>query len=156
MSWFVARTEPRREKVAKRFVETTGRTTYLPMYAEKRTSLIQPLFPNYLFIYNHDHLWRFLHGTVGIVCLIMRCGVPDEMPDKTMNELREMECDGLVNLESRGLRRGDKVDLIGCAFQGWRGVYDGMSASQRVRVLLEMLGAAVPVTVSINNIIRAA
>jgi hypothetical protein len=86
----------------------------------------------------------------------MRCGVPDLMPDKTMDELREMECDGLVNLDSRGLRKGDKVDLVNCAFAGWHGIHDGMVASQRIRVLLEMLGGTVPVTVNVNNVIRAA
>ena len=156
MSWFVARTEPRRERIAKRFVEEAGHVAYYPLFKEFRTSRILPLFPNYLFVHNRNGLWRFLHSTVGIVCLIMRCGEPDQMPDKTMNELREMEYEGLINLESRGLRKGDKVDLVNCAFAGWRGVYDGMNGAQRVRVLLEMLGATIPTTVNINNIVRAA
>ena len=73
-----------------------------------------------------------------------------------MDELREMEREGLIDLDSQGLRKGDKVDLVNCAFAGWQGIYDGMNAGQRIRVLLEMLGATVPVTVSINNVIRAA
>jgi transcription antitermination factor NusG len=156
MSWFVARTEPRREKIAKRFVEEHhGRITYFPLFREFRSSKIQPLFPNYLFIYDHDGLWRFLYSTIGIVCLIMRSGKPDLMPDKTMSELQKLENEGLVDL-GPPLRKGDKVDLVDCAFAGWKGIVDGMTSGQRVRVLLEMLGGTVPVTVSINNVIQAA
>jgi transcription antitermination factor NusG len=155
MSWFVARTEPRREKTAQRFVEHKGCKVYFPLCRELRTQRIQPLFPSYLFIYNQNDLWRFLYGTVGIVCLIMRCGRPDLMQDKIVDELRDREREGIIDLVPP-FQKGDKVDLINCSFEGYHGIVSGMTSGQRVRILFEMLGQAVPVTVSMNNVIKAA
>jgi transcription antitermination factor NusG len=155
MSWFVARTEPRREKTAQRFAEQKGCNVYFPLCREIRTQRIQPLFPSYLFIYNQNDLWRFLYGTIGIVCLIMRSGRPDLMPDKIVDQLRLRESKGVIDLVPP-FQKGDKVDLINCPFEGWHGIVSETSSGQRIRILLEMLGQAVPVTVSMSNLIKAA
>jgi transcription antitermination factor NusG len=152
MSWFVARTEPRREKVAKYFVEQKGSQVYFPLCRDFRTQKIQPLFPSYLFVYNHNELWRFLYGTVGVVCLIMRCGRPDVMRDEVIDLLKVRESKGVIDLVPP-IQKGDKVDLVNCAFEGWHGIVSEMSPGQRIRVLLDILGH---VTVGMDNVIKAA
>ena len=87
--------------------------------------------------------------------MIMRSGKPDVMPDKIVDELRHREYKGIIDLLPE-FQKGDKVDLVNCAFSGWHGIVSETSAGQRVRVLLEMLGQAVPVTVSRKNVIMAA
>jgi transcription antitermination factor NusG len=150
MSWMVARTQPRREKIAKEFVELQGRIAYYPLMKDSFSGTIAPLFPNYLFVFDADGLWRFINRTYGIVCLIMRSGKPDLMSDETMQVLRSNERDGLVEIHK--FRHGDKVDIVGSALDGWAAIYDGMSPSGRVRVLLEMLGQQVPVQLDKHHI----
>lgn len=143
MPWMVAVTEPRREKVAKRFIEEKGRKAYFPVFRDFPSEIIQPLFPNYLFVYDEDGIWRFLRNSIGIITFIMREGKPDLMPDRVMNSLRSYERNGVICLNE--FHHGDKVRVTGSVFQGWDGIYLGMTSAGRCRVMLSMLGQEVPV-----------
>jgi transcription antitermination factor NusG len=153
MGWMVAVTQPRRELVAKQFVESQGRITYFPMYRDFATDIIRPLFPNYLFVYDTDGLWRFLRNTFGIITLIMRGGKPDLMKDEIMNSLRVKERDGIICLNE--FHSGDKIKIVGSVFDRWDGIYLGMNSQGRCRIMLTMLGQHVPVAMELKNI-RAA
>lgn len=154
MSWIVARTEPKRERVAVNFIERQGRQCYLPLCRDSQTSIISPLFPSYLFVFNLDGAWHWLQRTFGISCLIMRSGMPDLMHDNILESLRNTERHGLIPVSR--FNEGDKVDLVQCAFSGWTGIFKGMNAKDRCTVLLEMLGQSVPVTIDLDNLKVAA
>ena len=143
--WLVAMTEPRRESVAKHFLEIQGRTVYYPLFRETFTDKIQPLFPRYIFIHSPDGIWRFLRNTIGIIKVLMRNQeVPEIMKDSVMMELRKREQDGLIQLHA--FQTGDEVSIVGNnVFAGWKGIYEGMNGHGRCRVMLSMLGQHVPV-----------
>jgi transcription antitermination factor NusG len=84
----------------------------------------------------------------------MRSGKPDLMQDSVLADLRNQEREGLILLEK--YRKGDKVNLVKCAFAGWSGIYQEMSAKARCRVMLDMLGGQVPVNVELDCLIKAA
>jgi transcriptional antiterminator RfaH len=151
MSWMVAVTQPRRESVAKRFVEAQGRETYFPLYRDFPCETIQPLFPNYLFIrHANDEAWHFLKSTIGIITFIMKDGQPELMRDSAMHTLRSYERDGVICLNE--FHSGDKIKVVGSVFDGWNGIYLGMTSAGRCRIMLTMLGQEVPVTMEPQHV----
>ena len=62
--------------------------------------------------------------------------------------LRVLERAGLVKLPTATqvlLKKGQQVRITGGSFAGQIGIYEGMSGKDRERVLLNLLGQAVPV-----------
>jgi transcription antitermination factor NusG len=154
MTWIVARTEPKREKVAVNFIQRQGRVSYLPLCRDPISQVIMPLFPSYLFVFNIDGAWHWLQRTFGISHLVMRCGLPDLMADHTLESLRKMErSDGLIPLQR--FLPGDRVNIVDCAFSGWSGIFQN-HVKDRCSVLLEMLGQSVPVSLKMENLKTAA
>jgi len=154
MSWIVARTEPKRERVAVNFIQRQGRVCYLPLCRDSVSLQVGPLFPSYLFVFNLDGAWHWLLRTFGISSVIMRCGIPDLLQDHVLHSLRKCERDGVIPLSR--FNEGDRVDLVDCAFTGWSGVFKGMTSKERCTVLLDMLGQSVSVSLGMNNIRAAA
>jgi len=153
MTWIVARTEPKRERVAVNFIERQGRSCYLPLCRDSVTSQVMPLFPSYLFVFNLDGAWHWLQRTFGISHLVMRCGVPDLMQDQTLESLRKLERNGIIPLQR--FLPGDRVNIVNCAFSGWSGIFQS-HIKDRCTVLLDMLGQSVPVKLDMENLKTAA
>ena len=151
MVWWLARTEPRRERLAKYHVEQNPEAeAYLPMFWDPFAEKIYPLFPNYLFVRCPNGVWGFLRRTIGIFSLVMRGPEPDTMSDKQLDDLKEREYQGLVQLQK--FAPGQKVDIAGSVFQGWNGIYQGMSSKNRCTILLDLLGQTVSVSVDLKQV----
>ena len=149
--WWLARTEPRQERLAKFHVErdNPNAEAYLPCFWDPFAEKIHPLFPNYLFVRSPDGLWGFLRRTIGIFSVVMRGSEPDIMPDVQMEKLREREYQGLVQLqEGMKLVPGRKVEIG----SSWNGIYTGMSSQNRCRVLLSMFGRQVTANVEVLQV----
>ena len=147
MFWACARTESKREAVAKRFLELAGFETYVPRVREqrlrrgKRIETISPLFPAYAFIVI-DQQWHRARWTVGVLALIMDGDRPARVPDQVIAGIRAREVRGAVELpKSSGLKPGDHVKILGGPFRGRLALYAGMKPHQRVEVLLALLGS---------------
>ena len=146
--WVAARTKSQRERWAAENVARQGGVYYLPRL--KPGKLHPPakpapcLFPSYLFIQT-DGQWRYLLGTFGISGLVMQGGAPAILPDATIAAIRAREGnDGLIRLPDTPMNRvkaGDAVRVTDGAFSGFRGIYQNSGAQDRVKILLEYLGA---------------
>jgi transcription antitermination factor NusG len=64
-----------------------------------------------------------------------------------MTNIRKREVNGFVKLPmpDRRLKPGQKVRIVSGSFAGQIGLYQGQTSRDRERVLLELLGQAVPV-----------
>lgn len=153
--WSVAQTESQRESVAAKFLTQADYETYLPQIAIKNGARerVVPLFPAYLFIRIVDHWWT-IRWTVGILRLLMSDDQPATIGDKTIAAIQKREGEnGLVRLpKAPGLQRGQSVRIMRGSFADRVGVFDGMAGQDRARVLLELLGRSVPVSVSASDI----
>ena len=88
-SWFVARTQPLRERWAAENCRRQGAETYLPQIEESArvvtagrviaTLRPRPLFPGYLFVRTVGQQWRFLLGTFGVIDLIATSNTPSQV-----------------------------------------------------------------------------
>ena len=72
---------------------------------------------------------------------------PARLHDSVVSELRSREKQGFVRLPRppATFRPGQRVRIVRGSFEGQFGIYDGMSGKERERVLLDLLGQAVPV-----------
>ena len=147
MFWACARTESKRETVAKRFLELAGFEAYVPRVREQRIrrhrkiDVISPLFPSYAFIVI-DQQWHRARWSIGVAALIMDGEHPARVPDQVIAGIRAREVRGAVELpKSSGLKPGDHVKVLGGPFRGQLALYAGMKSHQRVELLLALLGS---------------
>jgi transcriptional antiterminator RfaH len=143
--WIVVQTESQREHLARLFIMRLGLETYLPRIKTKlgREAL---LFPTYVFTRIEDR-WYDVAWSPGVLRILMSGDRPAPLPERIIATIRRREFGGFVRLPttSHRLRRGQPVRITRGSFEGMIGVYDGMNARERERVLLELLGRAVPV-----------
>jgi transcriptional antiterminator RfaH len=147
--WTVARLEPHREALAQRCLALAGFEVYLPrlrmvrQHAGRKIETRPPLFPGYAFTVIHAQWWA-ARWSIGVAGLIMNGSSPARVPDAVVAEIRARERGGLVELPPLPRPRpGDKVRVTAGIFTGRLALYDGMRGSERVAVLLGVLGRVV-------------
>ncbi len=152
-AWFAVYTRPRAEAMAQEHLRNQGYEVYLPRHVKRRSHarrtdfVLAPLFPRYLFV-AIDKLhqrWRPILSTVGVCDMVRQGERPAEVPAKLVEELRLRERHGAFDPPAhiRGLRRGDPVRVATGPFANLVGRFDGLAATERVFVLLDMLGRSV-------------
>jgi transcriptional antiterminator RfaH len=156
MRWLVAQTQPNREQWAAENIMRQGYAYYLPRVAEQRrgVTLSKPLFPRYLFVQTPGQ-WRFLLGTFGVAAVIMHGEEAAMVPTIHMEALRAREgADGLIVLpEKPALVAGtSEVRVSRGHLKDHVGIYDGMSSSDRAKVLMDFLGRKTTVLVPIEDL----
>lgn len=147
MYWVVVETEAQQEHMVRLLIMRLGYETYLPRI--KHRSRITPLFPRYLFVQIIDR-WYPIRWTPHVLRILMFGDrpAPDVKLERTLMLIRKQERAGLVKLppaQQALLKKGQRVHITGGSFAGQIGIYEGMSGKDRERVLLDLLGQAVPV-----------
>ena len=146
--WGVLQTEAKRELLAASCLALGGFEVYLPrikIQDRGRTRKVA-LFPSYLFA-RLGVFWYRARWADGVVRILMSGEQPAKLRDEIVQAIRKrQDNDGFVKLPSlQRFKRGDQVKIIRGSFEGQIALYDGMSGRDRERVLLELLGQAVPV-----------
>ena len=163
--WYVAHTHVHAEAKAAFHLARQGFATYLPRYRKKRRharrvdTVAASLFPRYLFV-SFDpgvHLWRSIHSTIGVSHLVCNGDMPALVPSNIVADLRACEDEqGFVHLQ-QGPRfaPGDRIRVVDGAFDACLGLYEGMADNDRVRILLDLLGRKVRVSLDVDAIVAA-
>jgi len=124
------------------------------MRGAHRFALAKPLFPSYLFV-GIESRWRPLLSTFGVAGVIMAGESPGIVPPAVIEQLRSrLDIDGLVRLPKR--QRGDRVQIMRGPFAKRTALYLGMSARDRVRVLLSVMGGQTSVLICERDLAPAA
>jgi transcriptional antiterminator RfaH len=159
--WSVVRSLPKREAfAAERLRVDHGFETFLPVVATKRASA--PLFNSYFFVRIVDR-WRLINSTFGVLCLVRVGDCPARCPDHEIDSLKAMiDGHGFVRLPEipatpirRKIAIGAKVRIAAGPFSGMSGLYAGMGAKDREKILLNLLGSQRPVLVPSNLVVPA-
>jgi transcriptional antiterminator RfaH len=151
--WYVVQTHTHAEAKAAAHLARQGFTAYLPRYLKRRRhsrrieTIAAPLFPRYLFV-TVDVMcqrWRAIHSTIGVARLVCNGDDPVAVADKVIETLRAGEDgQGFVSLRQRPrFALGEKVRVLDGVFADCLGLFDGMKDSDRVAVLLDLLGRKV-------------
>jgi transcriptional antiterminator RfaH len=163
--WYVVQSQPNAERKAILHLERQGFSTYLPRYLKRRRHARKveivpaPLFPRYLFV-SIDlgaQRWRSIFSTVGVSRLVCNGEMPTPISDYVLDTLRGREdAGGYVRLEHRpNFNPGDRIRVLDGAFADCLGLYEGMRDSDRVAILLDLLGRKVRVTVDVESVAAA-
>jgi transcriptional antiterminator RfaH len=151
MYWACGQLAPRREAVAQRFLEVNGYQVYVPRLRERRIrsgrrlEVLAPLFPSYAFI-AIENGWHCARWSIGVVGLIMAGERPAVVADRIIDEIRQREVSGAVELPTPELRRGDAVRVLRGPFRELEGLFAGQAPHERVAILLSLLGGHQRVT----------
>jgi transcriptional antiterminator RfaH len=150
--WFVVHTQPNAEARALSHLSRQGYRVYLPTFAKRRSharrveTVRRALFPRYLFVeMGESTLWRPILSTVGVADLVRVGDRPVAVPSGIVEALRSGEAERAFDEETaiRKLLPGQLVRILAGPFATLVGRFAAMAESDRVFVLLELLGREV-------------
>lgn len=159
MPWIVATTKANCEAQAEFNLDRQGFESYLPRHLIKipnKNPVRKCLFPGYIFIMV-GNVWYSLTGTRGISRVLMGDDGPQRLPDSVVDGLRQRENQfGLVVLEpAPKYAPGQALRAKAGPLVGIHLIYEGMSARDRVRVLVNMFGQTTRAEVADQNLVPA-
>ncbi|OHC82919.1 MAG: hypothetical protein A3G73_03430 [Rhodospirillales bacterium RIFCSPLOWO2_12_FULL_67_15] len=159
--WYVVHSHAGAEANAARHLQRQDYPVYLPRWRKRRSHarrvewIAAPLFPRYLFVrFDIERTrWRAIHSTVGVSHLIsVGGGLPAPVPDGIVEVIRSREAEnGLIEIVPH-FRRGETVIVGEGPFLDQTGLFERMDDSERVTILLSLLGRDVRVKVPIHAI----
>jgi transcription elongation factor/antiterminator RfaH len=148
-AWYVLHSKPHKERQLDAYLQSQGIETFLPVIRVKpvnpRASKINPLFPGYLFV--RADLEKVgqsrLQWVPGAIRLVAFDGYPAAVPDHTIQHLKchVKEINYAAKHHLDDIRRGDPVRIVEGPLAGYEAIFDmRLSGSERVQVLLDLLG----------------
>jgi transcription elongation factor/antiterminator RfaH len=151
--WFAVHSQPKREWRAEAQLVNQGFRVFLPKqlktvrHARKFRTVLAPFFPRYLFValdVARDH-WRSVNGTFGVSFLVMAGESPQPVPIGVVEAIiAATDGNGRQVFDSH-LEMGSSVRLLAGPFADQLGRLSRLDDSGRVHVLLEIMGASIPV-----------
>jgi transcription elongation factor/antiterminator RfaH len=161
--WFLVHTLPKSERKAEFHLSAQGFRSFLPQvrktirHARQLKTVSAPLFQRYLFlILNLERdRWLSVRSTVGVASLVTCGGRPAPVPAGIVESLIGRSDGGLIRLDT-SLTVGQSVRVISGPFADFVGTLERLDEAGRVRVLLEMMGTAVPVSLDRTALLPAA
>jgi transcription elongation factor/antiterminator RfaH len=162
--WYAVYTQPYWESTAQLRLRAQNFRTFLPLHpkmvqhARKRQTVLAALFPNYLFVVldiKRDR-WRAVNSTRGVISLIMQEGLPAPVKSGVVETLLASSTSEGEVLFCSEMAPGNRVRLVAGPFAGQLGIVKDLSRDDRVRVLIEMMGAQIPTELHGRALIPAA
>jgi transcriptional antiterminator RfaH len=158
-AWFCLRTPPRREQMAAGHLrKRVGIEVFAPqidLRSPKNGATRQPLFPGYLFArFHYPQQLRHVISSQGVTGILRGGEGPSVVSDGVIEFLRrEIAC--AQNTEpAPTFTNGESVKIVhGCFSQVEGRVLSSDSATERVRVLLRLLGQDIQVSVPAGQLI---
>ncbi len=161
-SWYALFTKPRKEQQVADALAEKGIQTYVPtwrVHTRGRGWVQRPFFPRYIFArIDFDAVGisvvRWTPGLTNIVSFDGRpAWVPDEIVERLKERLAEMDAAAEGRVYAPRFRRGQRVRILEGPFKDFEAVFDRhLSASDRVRVLLDVLGRVTKVEVEASKL----
>ncbi|MDZ7804360.1 transcription/translation regulatory transformer protein RfaH [Thiohalophilus sp.] len=160
--WYVVQTKPKKENQAIENLERQGYTAYCPKMAQAKRrrqrwqKIIEPLFPRYLFVQLAMGIDDFgpIRSTLGVLNMVRFGNQPATIPQQVIDTIHRQE---QVLLGEPGdqptWQPGDKVQVVEGAFAGLNGIFEKTCGTERVIVLLDMLGRQNRVTVETHDVV---
>jgi transcription elongation factor/antiterminator RfaH len=162
--WFLVHTQPKSECRAELQLGAQGFRTHFPTiqktirHARQLRTVRAPLFPRYIFLIldlGRDR-WLSVRSTFGVSSLFTCEDRPVPVPEGVVETLIQNTDEANLTLFSSGLTTGQSVRILSGPFVDFVGTLERLDDAGRVRVLLEMMGTAVPVALRRTAICPAA
>ena len=143
--WFVVNTKPKNENRATHNLEGGAFDVLNPKLKLRKykeghfVEVIEPLFPNYIFVRFHPiddfHMVKYTRGVTRIVIFGGKL-VP--LQDEFIEFIKGKLTDGMAHIEKKQFKKGEKVFIKDGPFKGLGGVFEReLEGEQRAMILLE-------------------
>lgn len=160
--WYVVHTQPNGESRADEHLRRQGYVTFLPKllrcrrHARKTELVSRPLFPRYMFVQLDiaSQGWHAIRSTFGVTGLVGGENGPRPVQDGIVESLLAHRGeDGYFRAPPpRPFCPGEAIRVVEGIFSSASGFFERMSDSERVSVLLELLGRRVRVTLGVDSV----
>lgn len=160
-SWYLVITKSQSEFKAQENLLRQGYETYLPLIQTlhrrngKNIKRTEAFFSRYLFILLNKETdnWSPIRSTIGVAGMVRFSGMPAVVPENMIGDLKNNENEfGLQLFEKKELKQGDKVKVIDGPFEGYKVKYKKMKGTERVSVLLDIVGKNTQVILSMHEL----
>jgi transcriptional antiterminator RfaH len=160
-SWFVLQTKPNALETARSSLDRQGYRAFMPLQRITRRSRkglqnsLRPLFPGYLFLSGQENgmNWRAISYSRGVRRILTTAsGQPAQLPTEFVTELSRMTDDRGLLTSTAEFEAGDDVRVVNGPMAGWAAKVLELSDTNRVRLLLDVMGRKVPVEVAIQDL----
>lgn len=158
-NWLVIRLKPRQaHRVGENLTKQNAEFYYPLVYELKPRAgwVACPMFPGYGFARPRGSGWVFVKSTFGVSDVLMSTGEkPAVIPDAFVVGLRAREdARGVIRLSGSQFDRGERVHVELGPLRDLEAVVDGVSARDRIYVLLDMFGRAVRTEIDVGSVSR--
>lgn len=148
-SWYTVFCKPRGEETAEANLNNQGYTVYLPRLLTQRrragkwVDRIEPLFPRYLFLRPRDAAQSLapVRSTLGVASMVKFGARVAVVSNELIEALRTREDSSAgVHVHRKVFEPGGTVKFVDGPFSGLQAIFTKETGSERVIVLLELLG----------------
>ena len=155
--WYVVHCRVNSEQRAEINLQRQDYEVWLPMYHKTRRharrveSVLRPLFPRYLFVRLDlsSQPWRPILSTFGVHTIIAGGDGPLAIGDDIIAALQaRADSDGVFEIARSALKPGDQVRVQGGPMADLEGIFQAELDSDRVLILLKLMGREVRVSVA--------
>jgi transcriptional antiterminator RfaH len=152
MRWYVARSQPRKERYAVAALEDRGVEAYLPILLKQRPRAgrrdWEPLFAGYVFakVRVPSDQWLAVRASPGVAYFLGNGGQPSALPEDFVPAMQAR----LDRINRTGglpsFRPGQRVTIIESSFRHYDAIFDRrLSPAGRSRVLVTVLHRLIPI-----------
>jgi len=160
--WYVVQTHSMMEEKAAFNLVRQGYSAYLPRYQKRRSHarrvdwVTKPLFPRYLFVEMDAETtqWRAIRSTIGVSHFICLGDIPAPVPQGIVEEIIARENEkGFVGLSREILfTKGQAVEITDGPMAEASAIFDCIGDSDRVTVLMDLMGRQIRVRVPLEAV----
>ena len=163
-AWYLVRSKPRQERVARDNLVRQGYRVFLPFLRipiskrGARKARLDPMFPGYLFVHLLPHADNFapIRSTLGVSKLVRFGAEYARVSEVIVEGIRA----GVDHEDARDWipttpQPGDRVVIIGGALDGVEAIFSCRKGEDRVVLLISLIGRAVELENSLDGL-RAA
>ena len=149
--WYVAMTQPRKERVAEENLKRQQFRCFLPLqkattrHARKFVTKLAPVFLGYIFVIISvdQQRWRSVNGTIGVARLLTANDKPIPVAPGVVETLVKSSDKRSALVFEPSLAAGDKVRLRSGPFADALGVLQSLDGAGRVALMLDLVNGRV-------------
>ena len=152
--WIVINTHAHRERIALENLQRQAFETYCPMirkrhaHARRVTTVLRPLFANYVFARIGTRRWHPILSTCGVRTVVQTGNGPGFIDNRFIESLKAREVDGAIVRPANSYRIGQQVHVSTGSFDKIVATIIEMGEKDRLVVLMDLMNRGVKVKVA--------
>ena len=153
-NWYLIKTKPQQEVIATQNLTNQDFDVFFPKAVINNKTT--PLFPSYLFIELDDKIqnWTPIRSTKGVSNFV-RFGLSfAKVPNQIINLIKTQQqqtIEKMINICSH--HKGDYLEIQTGVFKGQQAIFQNYNSSDRVTVLLKLIGQQQAITLDQREVI---